>query len=172
MPRQYFPSKFYLDNRTRHFLWSSDDETEGDQDEVWTRDGVAPTFATLAQLETFAREEVGASFAEHGEPLLLDLSWVTCWLRLSKQRRARRVDASHCLAAWNIFGDLARGLKTPFGGAASRHDNLYFKVFWGNNLPSLTPPGKIYVPRWTGKELQTLHAVLEEGLKLWRERVR
>lgn len=125
MPRQYFPSKFHLDNRTRYFLWSSDDQTEGDCDQVWTRNGVAPTFATLAQVEAFAREEVGVVPLNEGEPLLHDLSVVARWLQLSKQRRARQVQADCCLGAWNIFGDLARGLKMPFSGATSVHDELY-----------------------------------------------
>jgi len=65
MTREYFPSKFYLDNRTRYFLWSTevDNPEGGDRDEVWTRGGIAPTFATLAGVEQFAREEVGVAFA-------------------------------------------------------------------------------------------------------------
>lgn len=166
MPREYFPSKFHLDNRTRYFLWSSDDTVEGDQDEVWTRDGIAPTFATLSQVETFAREEVGVSLAQEGEPGSHDLTFVASWLGLSKQRRARVIHARKDLEAWNIFSDLARSLKAPFVGDSRELNELWMLLFWGD-------PRKIgHYPRWSGAQLQTLHNVLDEGLKLWRAHVR
>ncbi len=166
MPREYFPSKFYLDNRTRYFLWSSDNTAKGDQDEVWTRDDIAPTFATLAQVEASARDEVGVLFAQQGEPLLHDLNYVSRWLRLSKQRRARVVHASDDLEAWNIFSDLARGLNKPFVGDSHKLNDLWMMLFWGD------PNDVGHYPRWSGEQLQTLHDVLNEGLKLWRAHVR
>lgn len=166
MPREYFPSKFHLDNRLRYFLWSSDDAAEGDQDQVWTRAGVAPTFTTLAQAETFVREGVGVSFAQEGEPRLHDLSFVARWLHLSKQHRAQVIHAREDLAAWNIFSDLARSLNVPFVGESRELNELWMLLFWGD-------PRKIgHYPRWSGAQLQTLHDVLEEGLKSWRVHVR
>lgn len=168
MTREYFPSKFYLDNRTRYFLWSSevDNPEGGDRDEVWTRGGIAPTFATLAGGEQFAREEVGVSFAQEGEPLLHDLDYVARWLRMSKQRRARVVHAHDDLLAWNIFSDLARSAEAPFSGYARTYNDVYMMLFWGD-------PNKVGTyPRWSGAQLQTLHDVMDEGLKLWRAHVR
>ncbi len=167
MPREYFSSKFQLDNRRRYFLWSSvHGEGDVDCDEVWTQNGVAPTFATLAQLETFAREEVGVSFAEHGEPRVQDLCWVARWLQHGKSRRSRSVRPQTMLSAWNIFSDLARSLEVPFHGDSRGLTGLWDMLLFGD-------PHKIgRYPRWSGAELQTLHDVLKEGLKLWRAHVR
>jgi hypothetical protein len=173
MPREYFPSKFHLDNRVRYFLWSSDNLGDDiDHDEVWTRNGLAPTFATLEHARMFACDELGLSPIDEGEPLLHDLTSVAHWLRLKKSHRARQVHARQCLAAWNIFSDLARSLHLPFRGDEDLHTSTWSKLLWGENSFSLeiTDPRRLF--RWTGAEIREIHAVLDEGLKLWRAHVR
>lgn len=172
MPREYFPSRFHLDNRTRYFLWSSEDLGDDiDHDEVWTRDGIAPTFATLAQVETFARDELGVSPIDEGEPPIHDLTSVARWLRLKKSHRARQVDAGECLAAWNIFADLARSLNVPFSGSDEAHKPIYTKLFFGDFCWfKIADSRRMY--HWSGADIKKLHTVLDEGLKLWRRHVR
>ncbi|MES2462151.1 MAG: hypothetical protein V4671_16320, partial [Armatimonadota bacterium] len=48
------------------------------------------------------------------------------------------------------------------------NDELYRKVFWGNNLPSLTPEGKSYVPMWSTREVIRLKAVMKDGLQFFQ----
>ena len=165
MTREYFPSKFYLDNRTRYFLWSTevDSEDDFDRDEVWTRDGITPTFATLAQLEQFAREEVGVRFPQEGEPLLHDLDYVARWLQRGKSKRVSYFRPRRTLDAWNIFSDLARSLHIPFAGDSSELTELWDMLLFGD-------PQKPRFPRWSGHQLQMCHDVLGEGLNLWRAR--
>ncbi len=140
--------------------------------QVWARDEIAPTFATLAQVEAFARDDVGVTFAEQGEPLLNDLTSIDRWLHLKKSRRARRVHAWECLTAWNIFSDLARGLKIPFRGDEDVHTLTWDKLLWGHNSASIEITDSRRLFRWSGAEIEEIHAVLHEGLKLWRSHVR
>lgn len=172
MPRHYYPSKFHLDNRVRYFLWSSEVEGEDDidRDQVWTQNGIAPTFATLAFVDEWARQQLQVSFVDEGEPILHDLSSVARWLRLKKSRSARQIPLSKCLAAWNIFSDLARGLETHFSGDAPQHFRLKDKLYGDSLRWMLVDPNQRF--HFSGAEIQTLHDVLDEGLKLWRAHVR
>jgi hypothetical protein len=51
------------------------------------------------------------------------------------------------------------------------NNDIYDKVFFGNNLPSMTPPGEHYVPAWSEEEIDRLSRVLTGGLRLFRARV-
>lgn len=42
--------------------------------------------------------------------------------------------------------------------------DIYEKLFWGNNLPTVTPAGKTYVPVWTQNELERLRSVMAYGI--------
>jgi len=39
---------------------------------------------------------------------------------------------------------------------------------WGNNIPSLTPPGKRYDPVWSPEEVTQLVEVLTAGIDMFR----
>ncbi len=45
--------------------------------------------------------------------------------------------------------------------------DIYQKVFWGNNLPAVTPAGKGFDPTWSEEDLIGIKAVLETGLSLF-----
>lgn len=164
MAREYFPSKFRLDNRIRYFLWSTMVESiDEDRDEVWTRERSAPYFLTLNQALHFARQHCDGKI-NTDEPLLMDLDYVTHWLRLKKMKRARQFYSPEILDAWNIFGDLARSLALPFRGDADELTPLWTKLLLGDEHWRVT--------RWSGRELTTTHEVLGEGLAMWRAHFR
>jgi hypothetical protein len=54
----------------------------------------------------------------------------------------------------------------------SKWESGYDKLFWGNNLPVVTPPGEFYVPAWSDEELAELHRILSDGMRLIRVAVR
>jgi hypothetical protein len=67
------------------------------------------------------------------------------------------------LDLWNLVTDIAYSCKVKFLGNSK--DDLttliYDKLFYGNNLPSITPQGKFYKPIWTKEELNFLVKVME-----------
>jgi hypothetical protein len=49
---------------------------------------------------------------------------------------------------------------------------IYDKLFWGNNLPLITPEGERYLPEWSADEVQSLAQILASGLDLFISVVR
>jgi hypothetical protein len=82
---------------------------------------------------------------------------------------AAGVDCSTLLNAWNFLVDLS-GLPTeadtPFLRLSRASIDCYNKLFWGNNLPAVTPPGERFDPVWTLEELAELSRVFEAGLRI------
>src|SRR5262245_484055 len=84
------------------------------------------------------------------------------------------VDCDEALAAWNLFGDVARsihGASGVFEGLDRQFGKIYEKLFWGNNLPSITPEGCHFDPEWSSEEITALAAVLGAGLEMFRASV-
>ena len=59
------------------------------------------------------------------------------------------------------------GRGIAFDHLDSQFPSIYDKLFWGNNLPSLTPKGRHYVSEWSPDELAALAEVLSAGLALF-----
>ena len=84
-------------------------------------------------------------------------------------REEKRSTVPSFLAVWNLFGGIARS--SPDAGASFRAQDghlgaLYEKLFWGNNLPAITPEGEHVTPEWSSAEVTSLGRVLREGLDL------
>jgi hypothetical protein len=45
---------------------------------------------------------------------------------------------------------------------------IYHKLFWGNNLPPVTPEGCHFNPEWSRDELAALAGVLSAGLEMFQ----
>ena len=78
------------------------------------------------------------------------------------------------MAAWNLFSDVAHSM--PDKGSAFEHldsqPTIYDKLFWGNNLPSMTPEGMHYSPEWSAAEVASLAEILSAGLDLFESCIR
>ena len=170
MSRTYYPLLFHLDNRDRYLLWHSDDEVRADADGVALDErGAMPVFRTRDDLAAYAQVH-GLSPLSDKTPLLHDLDVVRRWLR-RKRERPVPLDCAATLAAWNLFADVSRSAGGDFDGDKARTRRIYDKLFWGVNFPSLTPPGKRYIPLWSSAEQRLVHAILSSGLRLFRDRL-
>ena len=157
MDRVYYRLLYRLHGSDRFLLWYSDDH-----DGVETvADGV-PSFRTEADLRAFADARRLPVSGE--EPVLHDLDLVAAWLA---DPRGETIRCGEFLAAWNLFGDVARSSPAAaagFGAHDERLGGLYEKLFWGSNLPAVTPVGERFVPEWSRDEVADLRRVLQEGL--------
>jgi hypothetical protein len=88
-------------------------------------------------------------------------------VEFAKQPSGQRLDADQLLVTWNLTEDLERslGLKSRFL-KARRLNRVYDKLFWAQNLPSVTPEGCHYEPIWRSSELKVLARVAQHCL--WR----
>lgn len=46
---------------------------------------------------------------------------------------------------------------------------MYDKLFWGSNIPAVTPAGQKFNPDWSASEIAALARVLSSGLANVRE---
>ncbi len=163
MTPTYYCLWYRLDHTDGHLIWFSNDN-----DGVVTQpDGMVPSFRDQKALHDYAT--LHQITLDPMEPLLHDLDDVARWLR---QSLSAEVDCDILLTAWNLFGDLASSVKGDFDPDRTQTQHIYEKLFWGNNLPAITPPGKHYTPRWSDDELLLMRNVLHNGLRLFRTHVK
>lgn len=61
--------------------------------------------------------------------------------------------------------DICNCVGRPLGFHGKTSNRLYDKLFFGSNIPGVTPPGEFYRPAWSRRELRKLHQVFERGLR-------
>lgn len=161
MSSSYYRLLYALDGRRAFLIWSSNDS-----DGVVVEEGLVVSFSSEDALRAFAARHRLALVEE--EPILHDLDAVQAWVSCP---RSETVSCSVALAAWNLFGDIARSLPSAGAGFSEvdrAEDRVYDKLFFGNNLPAVTPVGERYDPAWSAEEVAALARVLERGLRLFR----
>lgn len=67
---------------------------------------------------------------------------------------------------WNMFSDMARGLGLKFSGDGKKVNKIYEKLFFGNNLPTVTPEGESYTPVFSDREKKIIESIISEGVSL------
>ena len=163
MAREHYALWYRLDEVDAFLLWYSD---EGDGIEL-DASGRAPAFRSVEALDAFVAR-LGVSRSAEA-PLLHDLDALAGWLAAPSPDG---IDCSKLLTAWNLFLDL-RSAVTGRNAVRELHgyNDLYDKLFFKNNLPSVTPPGKRYTPRWSASEVTRLASYLGTRLDDFRRRV-
>ena len=166
MPREYFACAFRYAGLDQYLLWYSDDPDGVHLESA----GYVPTFDSIDQLSSYARiHDVAPLNME--EPVLHDLDSVDRFTRTSS---SLHVDCNETLSAWNLFGDFARSVGPSgslFLDQDRAADQLYDKVFFGCNLPAMTPEGQEYLPIWTSAEVESIQDLLRVGLSLFRSAI-
>ena len=162
MSRDYFILWYRLDGIDAYLIWFN-----GEQDGVVIdEDGKIPCFLNIEGLLRYA-DSLNLSVAAES-PILHDFDIVASWLKTAN------VKAIYCkdfLAAWNLFDDISRSVDGNFDTDQTVTAKIYDKLFWGNNLPSVTPAGQSYHPAWTKRELTIIRETLASGLLLFRQSI-
>lgn len=162
MRREIFILWYRLDKKDRYLLWIS-----GENDVVYVKNERIPSFASVTALLKFASSQ--GLVIEEEEPVLHDLDKVEAWIEVIEQP----IDCKELLNAWNLFTDIANTFDMPFKGSIKDRirNNIYDKLFYGNNIYSLTPTGEYYVPLWLEKEKIRLAEILVEGLSMLKAKI-
>lgn len=158
---KHFPLLYRLNAEEGYLIWISNESDSV----VVDPEGFVLTFKDADAVQAYA--DLKHYKLEAGEPILHDLDWVGTWL----QTPGMPVNCVEALNAWNLFSDVARSIRargTAFERLDSRFPRIYQKLFWGNNLPALTPEGKHFDPQWPPDELSALTEVLGAGLELFQ----
>jgi len=67
-----------------------------------------------------------------------------------------------------MFDDVCRVRSAEcslYGTVSHRAQTIYEKVFYANNLPTITPPGEHYEPEWSGWKLEEMARIFRLGLE-------
>lgn len=81
------------------------------------------------------------------------------------------LNCSGILDLWNIAEDMAKSLKVKLEICEDVQsvNKIYDKLFYGCNLPAVTPEGEKYIPVWSEYETNILHDVVRKGILLIKE---
>ena len=166
----YAPGSARINNRIIYFVfWSSESSEYGFCSEAIVLDerGAIATYSSLSDMYSEYHRK-GLKIIED-EPIVVNLDDVKNWLRLP---RRRTVDPVNFLNVWYLFSDLNSAVNAEGENLSNicRH-KIYEKIFWGNNFPALTPPGKHYTPRWNRSEINKMHRILMAGMRLFTTRI-
>jgi hypothetical protein len=95
---------------------------------------------------------------------------------LPKLKYGKQISEKNCvllLNSWNAFIDIIYSIDKPLLEIKVRTRKytdrekfkIYDKIFWGNNLPSMTPEGKKYHPIFSKKEIYFIKHAFSFALK-------
>ena len=158
-PRHY-ACRVRLDGDAVFVVWSSA-EQDGFLRDSGGRLVAARTPTALAD----AARTLGVTLVNAG-PADYDFDHIRAWCAAPT---AEGVDCPAFLDAWNLFDDLAglhAGADTPYTRLSRAAAGCYDRLFRGNNLPAVTPPGEHFDPAWCAEDLAAIRDVMLAGLEL------
>jgi hypothetical protein len=158
----YYPHLIHEHGRDLAVLWH-EGEDDGSDGLMLTADGLVATYPDLRELQWFA--QANRLLLATGDPSALDLDAVRAWLAGPSKAP---IDCPLLLDAWNFLSDVANSVGALLNDRGKVKDRVYGKLFYGNNLPAVTPPGEHYTPAWSVQERTVLGRVLSQGLSIWQ----
>ena len=169
--RTHHAAPYLLDGRVGWIVWfDGGDDADG---VVVSAPGRVPSFASPGDLRAFA-ERRSLAVADGTPQSPCDLDAAERWASAPAGATA---DSNRLLGAWNLLWDVARSVGGDGAEFVRRHDaavasSVYERMFWGCNLPSVTPTGEHFAPTWSDDEVAVIADVLREGLRVVRQAVR
>jgi hypothetical protein len=152
-----FSCEFRWHGRLAFFIWLSSD-IDG---VVMDAGRSLKLFDSLDSLSEFAKAE--GLILSNEEPSFWDFDNVLAWS--AKPRPP--VDCPRLLDTWNMLADIhaSRGNTNDLlNHADQRARAAYEKLFWGCNLPVVTPEGQRFNPIWSQEDCLSLARLLRLGL--------
>jgi hypothetical protein len=157
--RLHYPCRVQLNGSAVFVIWYSD-ERDG-----FVLDGGRLLTACTADALTVAARARGIPLVNDA-PADYDFDRIRAWCAAPV---GARIDCRAFLNAWNFLDDLAglsTGADTEYSRQSRRSAASYDKLFWGSNLPAVTPLGERYDPVWDADELIEIRRVMNAGLGL------
>lgn len=170
--REYYIAAYRLDYQARYLIWYRTLNSIGDQDGVILDSAHRIiTFASVTDIRAFAAGK-SIDIADE-EPSIHNFDCVVRWLSLNGKRtrrlRASGVNCHEFLSCWNLLDDIKRSLTNITATWLPRKElHVYMRLFWGSNLPAVTPPGEHFTPYWLDWETRLMRRVFRERIALLR----
>lgn len=155
---EHYTCRIQLRGQNHLFIWYCDD-TDG---VVKNDGGKVVTFASERDAGRYL-EQLGLQLQDQDEVPDYDFDEIALWCTSPD---AEAVDCSDFLNTWNMLVDLIGKPASPsaFREANRRLDHIYDTLFWGNNLPSVTPEGEHFTPAWPDEDIQEIAHLFTAGI--------
>lgn len=155
---EHYSCRARLHGRNHLFIWYCD-HTDG---VVKNDAGKVITFASEHDVGRYL-EQLGSYLQDQDEVPDYDFDEVAGWCASPD---AEAIDCSDFLNTWNILVDLIGKPAGPFAfrEANRRLDDIYDTLFWGNNLPSITPEGEYFTATWADEDVQEIARLFKAGI--------
>lgn len=154
--KEYYPFSFSLYGKDYYCIWYTDEK-----DGFLEKCNRILTFQNQQQLYIYAKDN-DLTFRDNITELSIDIA--VDWLR----EKSNNIDCKYFLDFWNTISDLAYTVHESFYGNYETDIilNIYDKLFYGNNLPSIKGDGENYYPAWSMEEIDVLIQVVKDGLRI------
>lgn len=146
----YYLCRVRIREQDRWGIWFTNE-----RDGLVVRDSKIPLFAAEAEVRAFALAQ-GLTL-DPETPSLFDFDRALGWLPTA---RSGAVVCPVFLDVFNLCTDAVNSVGQRASWERPEFNRIYLKLFYGCNLPSITPPGKRYVPFWRREELRRLRKSL------------
>jgi hypothetical protein len=153
--REYYACSVRIRGEDIHVLWFTNDMDGLER----TDSGSIRHFDDLDQVRAYCvANEIDLSTPA----TKYDLDQILLWSRSPIEP----LNCPEVLNTWNFLMDAQQASDSNelLQHADRRAGGIYDKLFFGSNLPSVTPEGQEYQPAWSVDELQTLSSLLTRGI--------
>ena len=164
MNREYYIYWYRLDGNDGYLIWFSTADKDGF---ISNEDGFVPCFESKDDLKEYADKLQIA--VDTDNPNLLNLDTVKNWLN---DAESKIEDYNPFLNAWNLFEDISISTDGNFDKDKKVTNGLYERIFWGCNIPVVTPEGESFTPTWTTNELKIIRKTLSAGFQMFIEKIK
>lgn len=153
----YYPFLFIINKKEYYCAWYSNDK-----DGFLTECNIIKVFDTERLLFDYAKDN-NIQFNEN-EITHFSIDYALNWLK----DKNSDIDCDYFLNFWNNISDLAFSVEGNFYGDSENAEinKVYEKLFFGNNLPTITPKNKKYYPIWDSEEKNILVKIVQDGIRI------
>ncbi|MGF6949788.1 hypothetical protein QF028_002293 [Neobacillus sp. B4I6] len=154
----YYPFVFIINKKEYYCAWYSND-----RDGFLTECNKIKVFNTKDLLFDYAKES-NIQFNDEEGIARFSIDYALNWLK----DKNLDIDCDYFLNFWNNISDLAYSVGENFYGDLKKAqiNKVYDKLFFGNNLPAITPKNKNYYPTWDTAEKIILVKMVQDGIRI------
>ena len=158
MTRRYYVVECVLDGRSRFLLWYSNERDGVELD----KGGAVLSASSCSEIRRRAGR--AGMVVEDEAPARFDMDELSDWVAEPHPPPPVTLIG----ACWGLFADIAASIGRKFDEDRDATEDIYDKVFWAQNLPSVTPPNQRHTPVWSSSELSVLSDLMARGIQLVR----
>ncbi len=140
-------------------IWYKD---ENDENRVYTSDGKVVSFPSEEKAHRKA-DELNINITD---TCFYDVERLIYWFTMHQ----KEMDCNFLIDFWNLFSDIAYCVGKELEPVRTRRiKRCYNKLFWGLNLPAVTPENCEYEPVFTKRERKLIREIMRTGLEIYEK---